>query len=92
MVSSLVSINVDSPQLGKQKYIYIYKTLEYWFRDMLNFDFLKIDLAIVSPPHFVYDSSRKMFLKLYSINWPNFITLLPLLLEILVEMCIAIIF
>ena len=35
---------------------------------MLNFDFLKIDLAIVSPPHFVYDSSRKMFLKLYSIN------------------------
>ena len=92
MVSSLVSINFDSPQLGKQRKKYIYKTLEYWFRDILNFDFLKIDLAIVSPPYFVYDSSRKMFLKLYSINWPNFITWLPLLLEILFEMCIAIIF
>ena len=35
---------------------------------MLNFDFLKEGVGIVSPQHFVYDSSRKMFLKLYSIN------------------------
>ena len=35
---------------------------------MLNFDSLKKGLGIVSPPHFVYDSSRKMFFKLYSIN------------------------
>ena len=33
---------------------------------MPNFDFLKKDLRIGSPPHFVYDISRKMFLKLYS--------------------------
>ena len=33
----------------------LYKTLEYSFRDMLNFDFLQIGLRIVSPPHFVYD-------------------------------------
>ena len=35
--------------------------------------------------------SRKMFLTLYSIHWPNFIVLLPLLLEILGDMCIAIV-
>ena len=28
---------------------------------MLNFDFLEKSLGIVSPPHFVYDFSRKMF-------------------------------
>ena len=32
---------------------------------MLNFDFLKKGLGIVSPQHFVYDFSRKMFLILY---------------------------
>ena len=32
---------------------------------MLNFDFLEKGLRIVSPPHFVYDFSRKIFLKLY---------------------------
>ena len=41
---------------------------------MLNFDFLEKDLEIVSPPHFVYDFSRKIFLKLCSINWPGFFT------------------
>ena len=35
---------------------------------MLNFDFLEKGLGIVSPPHFVYDFSTKMFLMLYSIN------------------------
>ena len=28
---------------------------------MLNFDFLKRGLGIVSPPHFVYNFSRKNF-------------------------------
>ena len=64
---------------------------DYWFRDMLNFDFLEKGLGIVSPPHFVYDFLRKMFFMLYSINWPNFISWLPLLLEILVNMCITIV-
>ena len=33
---------------------------------MLNFDFLEKGLRIVSSPDFVYDFSRKIFLKLYS--------------------------
>ena len=28
---------------------------------MLNFDFLEVDLGIVSPPHFGYDFSKKCF-------------------------------
>ena len=34
---------------------------------MFNFDFLKKGLGIASSPHFLYDSSRRMFLKVYSI-------------------------
>ena len=56
---------------------------------MLNFDFLDKDLGIVFPAHFVYDFSTKMFLMLYSINLPNLIAWLPLLFEILGNMCIA---
>ena len=63
----------------------LFKTLHYWSRDMLNFDFLDKGLGIVSPAHFVYDFSTKLFLMLYSINWPNFIAWLPLLLEILIK-------
>ena len=50
---------------------------------MVNIDFLDKGLGIVPPAHFVYDFSTKMFFMLYSINWPNFIAWLPLLLEIL---------
>ena len=56
---------------------------------MLNLDFLDKDLGIVSPAYFAYDLSAKMFLMLYSIIWPIFIVWLPLLLEILCNMCIA---
>ena len=69
----------------------LFKTLHCWIRDMLNFDFLDKGLGIVSPAYFVYDFSTKMFLMLYSINWPNFIVWLPLLLEILGNMYIAIV-
>ena len=69
----------------------LYKTLGYWFIDMLNFDFLEKGLGIVAPPYFVYNFSRKMFLMLYSINWPNAIVWWPLLFEILDTMCIAIV-
>ena len=55
---------------------------------MLNFDFLDKGLGIVSPAHFVYDFSTKMFFMLYSVNLPNFIAWLSLLLEILDNMCI----
>ena len=54
---------------------------------MVNFDFTEKGLEIVSPPHLVYDFSRKTFLTLYSISWPGFIAWLPLLLEILVNKC-----
>ena len=91
MVCSLISITFDSSQLGKQLNQNIYKTLEDWSRDMLNFDLLVKGLEIVSLPYFVHGFSRKMFLMLSSINWPNFIGWLPLLLEILVNMCIAIV-
>ena len=59
---------------------------------MLNFDFLEEDLGIVPLPNFAYDFSRNMFLMLYSTNSPNFIAWLPLLLEILGNMCIVIVF
>ena len=70
----------------------LYKTLDYCSIDMLKSDFLENDLEIVSLPHFVYDFSRKMFLMLYSTNWPNFINWLPLLLEMLGNMCITIVY
>ena len=70
MVCSLHSICFNSPQLG-------YKTLDYWPRDMLSFNFSGKGLRQVSPPHFVHYFSRKMFLMLHSINWPNFIEWLP---------------
>ena len=69
----------------------IYKSLEYWSRDMLNFDFLEKGLGIASLSYFGYGFLGKMFLMLYSFNWPNFIAWLPLLLQISVNMCIAII-
>ena len=67
----------------------LYKTLGYWSRDMLNFNFSEKDLGLVSSPHFVHDFSRKTFLMFHSINWPSFIVWLPLLLEILGNMCIT---
>ena len=48
-------------------------------------------MEIVSPQHFANDFSRKMFLMSCSINRPNFIVELPLLLEILGNMCIAVV-
>ena len=40
----------------------LYKTLGYWSRDMLNFNFSEKGLWLVSLPDSVYDFSRKMFL------------------------------
>ena len=59
---------------------------------MLIFDFLVRGQRIVFPPHFVYDFSTKMFLMLDSItDRSNFIVCLPLLLEVLGNMCMAIV-
>ena len=71
--------------------IKLYKTLNYWSRDMLNFNFPEKGLGLVSPPHFVYDFSRKMFLKLYSLNRPIFIVWFSLFLGILGNIFIAIV-
>ena len=68
----------------------LYKTLDYWSRDVLNFNFPEKSLGLVSPPYFVDDFSRKNFLMLYSIKWPNLIVCLPLLLKIFGNMCITI--
>ena len=48
---------------------------------MHNFDFLEKGLGIVSPTHFEYDFSRKMFLML----------LPDCLIEILANMCLVIV-
>ena len=50
---------------------------------MLNVKISQKGLGLVSPPDFVYDFSIKMFVMLHSIDLPNFIVWLPLLLEIL---------
>ena len=55
----------------------LFKTLNYYSRDMLNFYFLEKGLGIVSTPHFVHDFFKKMFLMLYSINGPNLIAWFP---------------
>ena len=90
MVSSLASIYFDSPQLSITNKLY--KTLDCWSRDMLNIYFLEKGLEIVSPSHFLYDFSIRIFLMLYSINWQNFIFCwLPLNLEILGNMYIVIV-
>ena len=68
----------------------LYKTLDYCSRDRLKFDFSENALGIISPPNFMYYFSRRLFLTLYSINWPSFIVWLPLLLEMFANMCIAI--
>ena len=68
----------------------LYKTLRLLIqRYILNFGFSEKGLELVSPPHFVWDFSRKIFFRLYSINWPNFIALLPLLLKILDNICVT---
>ena len=38
----------------------LYKTFDYWSRDILNFDFLQKGLGIVSAPHFEYVYSRNI--------------------------------
>ena len=42
--------------------------LDYWSRDVLNFNFSEEGLGLVSPPYFVYDFSRKMFLMLMPVS------------------------
>ena len=65
-----LSFNIfRNPRFGRlQKQTVYCKALDYGFRDMRNFFFLEKRLGIVSPPHFLYYFSRKMFLMLCYIN------------------------
>ena len=56
-----------------------------------QFWFLERGMIIVSPSQFVNDFLGKMFLILYSLNWPSFIVWWPLLHETLGNMCFAIV-
>ena len=56
---------------------------------MLTFDVLQKGLALASPPHFMYDFTRRVILMLYSIKRPNFTLSMPLLLEIFGYACIT---
>ena len=80
MVCALVSIHFDSFDLDIQQ-----------STDLLNFCFLEKGPGLVSSRCVLCHFSRKVFLMLYSINWQNFMVWLPLLLEILEDMCIVII-
>ena len=82
LVSSFVLTYLVAPNLAYNRNK-LYKTLDYWSRDVFIFDFLEKGLGMVFPPHPVYDFLRKIFVMLHSINWPNFIAWLHLLLEIL---------
>ena len=65
--------------------------ISYWPRDMLSFDFLEKNRRIESQPHFMYNFLGEMSVMLFPINWSNVIVWLPLLLEILGNMWIAIV-
>ena len=72
MVCSLVLISFDSAKLGTQKK-QIDNTIDYFSRDMSDFDFLGKGMGIGFPALIAYYFSRKMFIMLYFIIWPNFI-------------------
>ena len=85
MVSTLVSISFGSSRLGftiKANFVTFHTVYP-------RYDFYE-SLGLTSPPYFVCVFSRKTFLILYYINWPNFIFWLPLLLEISGNMSIVI--
>ena len=63
----------------------VYKTLDYWSRDLLNFNFSGNSFSTI---FCVWFFQKKIFLMLYCINWPNLIAWLLLLLEILDNTCI----
>ena len=80
---------------GKLRTVEIYRN---WAADHLLLPHIKLfqkikrDLELFSLSHFLHNFWRKLFLLLYSINWPNFIAWLSLLCEILGNMFIAIVY
>ena len=77
------------PWLGNTKIkTKLYNTSDCYFRYMLNFQFLLKSLGSTSPSYFAYNFSRKI---LHSIDRPNVIVTLSILIEILSNMCNVII-
>ena len=72
MVNTLVSIYFGSPRLDMNKHK-SRKISDCWSKEWLNFGWM--DLGLVSWPQQLYDFLRKIFLMIYSVNWPNFIVL-----------------
>ena len=85
MVCGLVSISFDSPKLGIQ----LYKTLEYWSRDMYNFDFFERVLGSFSNTFWVWFFEKNF--SCYSLLTDQISVRLSLLLDILGNMCIAVV-
>ena len=85
-VSFIMCPSQDQPKYVKSKVsaicFFIYIKLFYKIKD---------GLELVSLPHFLRNIWRKIFITLYLINWSNVIAWLPLILEILSNMCIVII-
>ena len=51
----IFSISLNLPYIKNE----LNETLDYWFRDMLNFNFSEKSLELVSPPTFAYDFEEK---------------------------------
>ena len=63
--------------------------LQTTFTHIRLFNKIKSDLGLVSLPNFPHNFWRKIFLLLCFISWPRLVVWLPLLREILVNMCIV---
>ena len=90
VVCSFVSIYLDRPQLDMQQ-----KQTVWNFRLLVNryaqFWLFRKGTGIEFSAKLVYGFSREIFLMLYYINCPTFIVWLPLLLEVLGNICVAIV-
>ena len=85
VVFTLVLKYCDSPPLG-HTIKKLYETRDCWSRGSILI-FLEKGWELVFPVDFMYDFSSKMFLMLYSITWPDLTFWLPVLFEILGNMC-----
>ena len=77
------------PSWGISKYIEFQLKIPYFY--IIQSFSKKSGLELVSLPHFLHNFWRKIFILLYSINWPNFTAWLILLREILCNICITIV-
>ena len=89
LVCSLVLIYFDSLQLAIQQKNKLCKILDYLSRDTLNFHFSEKALGLVSLTFCGWFFKKNV--SHVAFNWPTFIVWLPLLLEILDNMCITVV-